>query len=187
MKPGVVRIIAGRWRGKLLKVPAVTHLRPTPDRVRETLFNWLAPWIAHSHCADLFAGSGVLGLEALSRGAASTTFVDASEIAINTIQATITQLNIQGAHAYCATLPRGIKPPARPFDIVFIDPPYQAQLVMPMCELLEAKQYLATHALIYLESPQALTPNDLPKNWGLIKQKQAGQVFYHLVQRNIHE
>lgn len=180
---GQVRIIGGEWRGRKLKVPAVTNLRPTPDRVRETLFNWLAPVIAGAHCLDAFAGSGVLGFEALSRGAAQVVMVDESMVAVKTLQEQAAIFKTQQASIYCARIPAQLQKPQKLFDIVFLDPPYQQDLLLPTCFYLEEQSFLADEAYIYLEAKASLGENELPANWNLLKSKKAGQVAYHLVLR----
>jgi 16S rRNA (guanine966-N2)-methyltransferase len=180
---GQVRIIGGEWRGRKLKVPAVAHLRPTPDRVRETLFNWLAPMIGGAHCLDAFAGSGALGFEALSRGAAQVVMVDESMVVVKTLQEQAAILKTQQASIYCARIPTQLKKPETLFDIVFLDPPYQQDLLLPTCFHLEEHSFLAKEAYIYLEAKVNLVENELPANWSLIKSKKAGQVAYHLVLR----
>ena len=183
MKQGVVRIIAGKWRGRRLIVPDVQGLRPTPDRVRETLFNWLAPIIQGAHCLDLFAGSGSLGMEALSRGAASMVMVDQSPAVVTLLQEELAAFGAENAQAYCATIPRQLRPLDHRVDIVFLDPPYQADLLLPACHYLEEHGFLADSAHIYLEARQVIKDNDLPSNWRLLKSQRAGQVFYHLARR----
>ncbi len=183
MAEGIVRIIGGRLRGRKLKVPDLPGLRPTPDRVRETLFNWLMPVIQGAQCLDAFAGSGVLGFEALSRGAAGVVMTDASAAVITLLQQESIVLQTSQAEIYRATLPAQLKVPAKPFDIVFLDPPYQAKVLLPVCFYLEEKQLLAREAYLYLEADQPITEQQLPSNWQLIKQNQAGQVAYHLVLR----
>jgi 16S rRNA (guanine966-N2)-methyltransferase len=185
MKQGQVRIIGGEWRGRKLKVPDVADLRPTPDRVRETLFNWLASVIQGAHCLDLFTGSGVLGFEALSRGAAHVVMVDHSTTAIHLLQQEAVMLKTNCADIYCAKVPDALKKPVQPFDIVFLDPPYQKNLLLPCCFYLEENAFLADNAYIYLEAKEELKENDLPANWQIIKSKIAGQVAYHLAKRII--
>ena len=123
MKQGLVRIIAGKWRGRRLKVPDIKDLRPTPDRVRETVFNWLAPILPGAHCLDLFAGSGVLGFEALSRGAASVTLVDQSPEIVALLQEELKTFGADNATVYRATVPQQLHFPSQVFDVVFLDPP----------------------------------------------------------------
>lgn len=183
MKPGEVRIIGGKWRGRRLSVPDVQDLRPTPDRVRETLFNWLATSIAGAHCLDCFAGSGVLGFEAASRGAASVLIIDSSRVAVSLLQAQASTFQADNIEILQANMPAGLKKGAHEFDVVFLDPPYQQNLLLPMCHYLEDQNLLADHAYIYLEARELIQDNVLPANWRIIKNKQAGQVFYHLALR----
>lgn len=183
MKQGMVRIIAGEWRGRRLKVPDIKDLRPTPDRVRETLFNWLAPVIAGARCLDLFAGSGVLGFEALSRGATQVVFVDEAAQVVELIQEQLKTFGAENAEVYRARVPAQLKTTAQPFDVVFLDPPYQSDLLLPTCQHLEQHGFLAAGAYVYMEADHAIAENELPHGWQMLKSKQAGQVFYHLAKR----
>ncbi len=183
MKQGQVRIIGGVWRGRLLKVPDVLNLRPTPDRVRETLFNWLAPAISGAYCLDAFAGSGVLGFEALSRGAAHVVMVEQAKAVVTLLQEELLMLKAQNADVYCGRVPQQLKKPQTLFDIVFLDPPYEDNLLLPTCFYLEEQGFLAKGAYLYLEAKELLQQGDLPANWQLLKSKKAGQVAYHLAQR----
>jgi 16S rRNA (guanine966-N2)-methyltransferase len=180
MPDGEVRIIAGLWRGRKLKVPDLPGLRPTPDRVRETLFNWLMPVIQGSHCLDLFAGSGALGFEALSRGASHVILVDQSIKVIQLLREELSHFKADNAEVYCAKVPEQIKQPAHPIDIVFLDPPYQANLLFPTCFFLDKKKWLAEKAYIYLEAKEKIREENLPSGWQILKSKKAGQVVYHL-------
>jgi 16S rRNA (guanine966-N2)-methyltransferase len=183
MALGQIRIIGGQWRGRKIQVPTGPDLRPTPDRVRETLFNWLAPVIQGTHCLDPFAGSGALGFEALSRGAASVVMVDQSLAITKILQDQADIFKTQHADIYRAQAPEQLKQPQHLFDIVFLDPPFKENLLLPTCFYLEEKKFLAKHALIYLESSVALEESDLPSHWKMIKKKKAGQVTYHLAER----
>ena len=183
MKQGTVRIIAGKWRGRRLKVPDVKDLRPTPDRVRETLFNWLAPVMQGANCLDLFAGSGVLGFEALSRGAKYVVMIDESADVVKMLQEELTVFGADNALIYRARVPLQLRAAAQPFDIVFLDPPYQENLLLPSCHYLEEQGLLAESAYIYLEAREVIKDNELPSNWRMLKSQRAGQVFYHLAQR----
>lgn len=153
--PGRVRIIAGRWRGRRLPVADVPGLRPTPDRVRETLFNWLAPVIEGSRCLDLFAGSGALGLEAASRGAACASLVEREPRALAVLRANVELLGagdtVEVIAADALDLLR--TPPPVPFDLVFLDPPYDAGLLAPALAALFAGGWLAPSGWLYLEWP----------------------------------
>jgi 16S rRNA (guanine966-N2)-methyltransferase len=185
MKQGFVRIIAGKWRSRRLKVAEVKDLRPTPDRVRETLFNWLMPVIEGAHCLDLFAGSGVLGFEALSRGAAYVVMVDQSPAVVKLLQQQLDEFGADNALIYQAKVPTQLRPVTRPFDIVFLDPPYEADLLLPSCYYLEEQGFLADKAYIYLEARRGILDNELPSNWQLIKSQRAGEVAYHLARREL--
>jgi len=183
MAQGIIRIIGGQWRGRQLKVPEVLNLRPTPDRVRETLFNWLAPHIAGARCLDVFAGSGALGFEALSRGAAHVVMVDDSLIVTRLLQAELQLFKAENAEIYRAKAPMQLRTPIKPFDMVFLDPPYGENLLLPCCFYLEDQGFLAAGAYIYLEARETLDEKMLPSNWRILKSKRAGQVAYHLVNR----
>lgn len=177
---GEFRIIGGVYRSRRLEFPALAGLRPSPDRVRETLFNWLAPVIEGARCLDLFAGSGALGLEALSRGAASCVFVEQAGAAVAALQGHLVRLNATGGEAVQAEALAWLAGPSRPFDIVFLDPPYAAGLLAPSCTALAAGGWLAPGARVYLENAAAEGAPPLPAGWALLRSKKAGQVGYHL-------
>lgn len=183
IKRGELRIIAGLWRGRKLSIPSLPGLRPTPDRVRETLFNWLHQILPGAYCLDAFAGSGALGFEALSRGAKHVVFIDQLPEVIKHITQQLQRFQVTDAEAYVAILPLGLHEPKQPFDLIFLDPPYQSALLQPCCEYLEQPGFLAKNAYIYLESARPLSNQDLPKHWQIIKHGRAGQVSYHLVHR----
>ena len=183
---GELRIIGGQWRGRKLRFPALPGLRPSPDRVRETLFNWLAPEIAGARCLDLFAGSGVLGLEALSRGAGHCQFIDSATAATRRIQEHLTLLSCAAATISVGDASQWLRsPPAviAPFNIVFLDPPFRQNLLGDCCALLESEHWLTPHALIYLEAGADEPLPALPSNWSLHRDKKAGQVAYRLFRR----
>lgn len=180
---GRLRIIGGKWRSRKIDVPDIDGLRPTPDRVRETLFNWLRDVIDGARCLDLFAGSGALGFEALSRGAVSVVMVDRHPDVIRTLQDNARLLDagdasfVNGDGLAFVSQPA----PAR-FDIVFLDPPFALDLWQRCCEQLEQHGWLAPVAWIYLETPATLAP-PLPAHWELLRSQRAGQVGYHLARR----
>jgi 16S rRNA (guanine966-N2)-methyltransferase len=179
---GEVRIIGGAWRSRRLAFPASDGLRPTPDRVRETVFNWLAPYLPGAACLDLFAGSGAFGYEALSRAAARAVLVEKRLEVVAALRLNREQLKAEHAdivHADAADFLRG---PAAEFDIVFLDPPYANGLLAPCMRLLEAHGWLKPNAFIYLEAPEGEVP-PLPATWQLVRSKTAGQVGYHLARR----
>jgi 16S rRNA (guanine966-N2)-methyltransferase len=175
-------------RGRRFRFADVPEIRPTPDRVRETLFNWLGPRVHEARCLDLFAGSGALGLEALSRGAASTVFVEQNAIATRALVSLVAEWKVQGARversdALQFLASAGTRAADKPIDIVFLDPPFAAGLLTQSASLLEQHGWLAPQALIYLEASarDALPP--LPPAWQLAKAKRAGEVGYHLFAR----
>lgn len=184
-RAGRLRIVAGIWRSRLLDIADVPGLRPTAERVRETLFNWLAPRIEGARCLDLFAGTGALGLEALSRGAASVTFVERSARAVTQLRENIRLLGAGGAELVQADA-RGWLDAAtgRNFDIVFLDPPFADDLLAETCRLLAGKPMLARDAVVYLEMDRHADEPELPAGWVVKKNKTAGNVRYMLVTPN---
>jgi len=188
-----LRIIGGQWRATKLTFPDVLAIRPTPDRVRETLFNWLQTDITNARCLDLFAGSGALGLEALSRGASAVTFVDREVVIGKYLRDTLTRLHCTQGDVHTLDAMQFLQKSASLFDIVFLDPPFAAsaenQLLGEICSQLESKGWLSAHAHIYIECPSTMgSPDSIPHwptNWTLHRSKQAGQVGYHLARRNL--
>jgi 16S rRNA (guanine966-N2)-methyltransferase len=177
-----IRIIGGCWRGRRLSFPAVTGLRPTPDRVRETLFNWLSPVINGARCLDLFAGSGALGIEALSRGAADVVFVEQHPQVVRALYQNLKILQIAQPQIECADARRWLADQGKPFDIVLLDPPFGSALLNPVCRSLEQHGWLTENAWVYLEMEHGLVP-ELPTVWQPVRKKNAGQVDYWLMQR----
>lgn len=179
---GNIRIIAGKHRGRKLPVLMADGLRPTTDRVKETLFNWLMPYIHDAHCLDCFAGAGSLGFEALSRGAAKVKLVELNKNAVKQLLANKQLLNANNLDIINGNALDFLQAPATStFDIVFIDPPFRQDLVSQTCELLE-QSWLNEQALIYVEM-ESEGSQTLPNNWRLLKEKIAGQVAYRLFQR----
>lgn len=181
-KPGNrIRIIGGEWRSRVLDFPGLPELRPTPDRVRETLFNWLQFDITGARCLDLFAGSGVLGFEALSRGAASVMAFETEASAVRALRENAARL---GARGYQLTpgsamewLQHGTP---QTFDIVFLDPPFAAKLHAEVCRLLQTRGWLAPQARVYIEAPEPFANLGLPAEWQVLREKRAGDVYYGL-------
>jgi len=176
---GTVRIIGGRFRGKKLTFPLKETLRPTQDRVRETLFNWLMNDIVDANCLDVFAGTGALGLEALSRGARHVTFIDSDSAAINTLKKNAGTFNADHLTFIRTNYKEALLSQA-PFDIVFIDPPFAEQLQVPVAQWLEANQYLTAKALIYIETKKDSDMAGLPEHWGCLKQSSTATIDYYL-------
>jgi len=180
-KPGSVRIIGGQWRGRRLPIAANSALRPTPDRVRETLFNWLAPVLPGRRCLDLYAGTGVLGLEALSRGAAECCFVERDAGTAAALRAAMAKLGAHG-ELVIAEVSRWLEHPHRPgWQLVFVDPPYAEADLAALCAAL-ASGWLAPAALIYLEMPRGAALPELPSGWKVWREKVAGELRFMLLQ-----
>ncbi len=194
-----LRVIAGKWRSRKLTFPDVEGLRPTSDRVRETLFNWLQNHIVQEDCLDLFAGSGACGIEALSRDARHVTFIDTSASALAAIRDNLTLLGAENHDLQQQDSLRWLQDNSampekfaseqtrhkdlRQYGVVFVDPPFAAGLLERVCLALESSCLLKTHALVYLESGSSFAQIRLPKNWQVLKTKQAGAVFFCLCQR----
>ena len=181
-QPSQLRIIAGSWRGRKLCFSPVPGLRPTPNRVRETLFNWLGPVLQGARCLDLYAGSGALGIEAASRGAAAVVLVDSDPQVVRTLGEQLQRLAAEQVQVIRADVGNWLDGTPEQFDIVFLDPPFHEALLAPAIRQLEDGGWLAPEAWIYLEAEQGPLP-ELPVNWELYRSKRAGQVGYHLVRR----
>ncbi|HTQ99699.1 MAG TPA: 16S rRNA (guanine(966)-N(2))-methyltransferase RsmD [Candidatus Acidoferrum sp.] len=177
-----VRLIGGQWRSRVVQFPDAPDLRPTPDRVRETLFNWLQPSINGACCLDLFAGSGALGFEALSRGADVVVALETHAAAAAALQQNATLLQTNKLQLIRQDALRWLDQAAtQRFDVVFLDPPFAAHLHARCCALLQQHGWLNPNAVIYLEDGSSLASLALPAGWRLTKHKQAGDVFYGLV------
>ena len=183
--PNSVRIIGGAWRGRRVAFPDLPGLRPTPDRVRETLFNWLQQPVSGARCLDLFAGSGALGLEALSRGAREVVFVDRTPAVVQNLRAQLSRLDATApATILEADAVRFLQSPGQAFDIAFLDPPFGNGALPQYVALLEAGNWLSNGGLLYLENAKREAVPTLPPQWQLLKSKFAGEVGYHLVRVN---
>ncbi len=175
------RIIGGRWRGRRLAFPPRPGLRPTPDRVRETLFNWLGATLSGARCLDLFAGSGALGLEALSRGASSVEFVDRDRAALQKIEQHIELLGAGGARCVQSDWRQAVDS-AEGYDVIFADPPFESDYLEQLCTLLANTRGLADNGRLYVEFARART--FVPTSpWSFLRQRHAGQVGYGLLTR----
>lgn len=207
-RPRELRIIGGEWRGRKLRFPADTTIRPTPDRVRETLFNWIGSRIVGLRALDLFAGSGALGLEALSRGAVAATFVDSDARAVQALRERLAEWGAHGAQvlraeaqqwlaagpsptsagasasAPAATAGAGAAAATRAaYDLVFLDPPFAAGLLAPVARALEERGWLAPQALVYVEAAAGDPLPEWPPGWDTLRSGKAGAVGYHLLRR----
>jgi 16S rRNA (guanine966-N2)-methyltransferase len=179
---GELRIIGGALRGRKWRIPDVAGLRPTPDRVRETLFNWLAPHISGRRVLDVFAGSGALGFEALSRGAASAVLVEKDRAALSVLRETATRFGLSQARIEAgeALAFLAAQPPSS-YDLVFLDPPFDSGLLAPALRLIDQHAVLAADGYCYVEHPTAAAPPPLPEGWVLHRSGKAGEVGYHLL------
>jgi len=180
---GQLRIIAGKWRSRKLAFPPLENLRPTPDRVRETLFNWLQPDVPGSMCLDLFAGSGALGFEAASRGAGEVIMVEKNRDASSALSRNIGMLEAGNIQLVVDDALEWLMQNQRVFDIVFLDPPYKAGLLGRCCELLQNGKNLTENAKIYVEHASGDEKFYIPDSWECLKHKSAGQVSYKLFSR----
>lgn len=185
-KRGSCRIIGGKWRGRSITFDDAEGLRPTTDRIRETVFNWLQPYIYQSCCLDAFAGSGVLGFEALSRGARELVFIENNIKTVHGLRENIDKLDAQNASVFHQDALSWLQSAARKhienkFDLVFLDPPFHSELLTRSCTLLDSSGCLAEDAIIYVEH-NIDTDIDIPGNWAALKEKKAGQVAYKLFQ-----
>ncbi len=180
-----IRIIGGRFRGRRLGFPSATGLRPTADRLRETLFNWLQGELEGARCLDLFAGSGALGFEALSRGAAWLTAVDAAPAVARRLNENLRRLGVESqAEVVRADAFRFLaRPPRTPFDLVFLDPPYAMRRLPELCRRLEEGGWLGSQAWIYIEQDAARPWPEPPVGWRLHREAQAGQAACRLLHR----
>ncbi len=180
---GQIRIIGGQWRGRKLPVPDSPGLRPTTDRVRETLFNWLAPVLHDARCLDCFAGSGALGMEALSRYASHVTLLEADRQVCNQLKQNAALLKAEQAEIVNTNSLNWLAQPGNAYDVVFIDPPFRRDLLNQTLALLEEYGWLADEAWIYVEAESENGAVQDPANWRLHREKVAGQVAYRLYTR----
>ena len=179
--PGRVRIVGGRWRGTRLEVPARPGLRPTADRVRETLFNWLMPALPGARVLDLFAGSGALGLEAVSRGAAGAQLVEADPGLARALGDAVARLGAgERVAVHQGDALAFLRAPGLRYDIAFVDPPFAAGLWAEVLALLPAR--MSDDAWLYVESPAALAPAP-PPGWSLHREGRTREVRYALYRR----
>jgi len=186
-----IRIIGGTHGSRQIRFPQIEGLRPTSDRIRETLFNWLQEDIVNASCLDLYAGSGALGFEAMSRGASSVQFVEINPQAIDALQQNRDLLNLSAVEITRSSvinwLSAGTESAGndKQFDIVFVDPPYSSDLLMATCEHMAEKRLLKSGAKIYLEYNEPIALNALPEAFKNLKQKKAGNVHYYLFENTV--
>ena len=180
---GKVRITSGEWKNRNLEVPDIDGLRPTSERIRETLFNWLMSSIHNSVCLDLFAGSGSLGFEALSRGARHCTFVEKSKLAFRQIKTTRTILNAMNSEAHnCDAIDFLSSVHNHNFNLVFLDPPFSNNYLISSIESIHEYQLVSSGGYIYIEFNKNNDLSDLPDNWSVIRKKIYGNVCFILIE-----
>jgi 16S rRNA (guanine966-N2)-methyltransferase len=178
---GELRIIGGDWRSRKLRFPDAGGVRPTPARTRETLFNWLSFHLAGSDCLDLFAGSGALGLEALSRGAATVTLVDHTPALATALRDNLRLLKSNGGEVVCTGVENYLQHRSRPpFDIAFMDPPFRQGWLERLFPLLDQQDWIRPGGWVYVEHESDIPTPAVPATWQLHRQKSAGQVTYSL-------
>lgn len=180
---GFVRIISGLWRGRKLPVHDAQGLRPTTDRVKETLFNWLATDIPHARCLDLFAGSGGLGFESASRQAKWVTMVEFNKQAYQQLVTNTAKLKANNIELIQQDALQFLQQPGQAYDVIFIDPPFRQGLLEQTLNLLQQNGWLTKEGLIYIETEKELQLPKLPSHWQLYREKIAGQVCYRLYQQ----
>lgn len=176
-----IRIIGGLYRGRKISFPTSEHLRPTPDRVKETVFNWLMHDIKQARCLDAFAGSGSLGFEALSRGASNVVLVEADYPVFRSLKKNADSFNSSALHVIHDDAHHFLQTSSQIFDIIFLDPPFQKEYYPQVINLLQQNACLRTGGLLYIESPHSLVLDST--YWLLRKQKQSGQVVYALYEK----
>lgn len=181
-----IRIIGGEWRSRRLPVIEQAHCRPTPNRIRETLFNWLSPYIIGARCLDCFAGSGGLSFEALSRGASYACMIEKAPAVCKQLQQNIALFECTPRSRILCSAVQDIGVASmeneEPFSIIFLDPPFGQNLLPPTFNWLLDRNLMTENALIYIESESLILENALPENWDIIKAKKSGQVAYQLIQ-----
>jgi 16S rRNA (guanine966-N2)-methyltransferase len=178
--PGEIKIIGGKFKGKKIKVLDMPNLRPTPNRLRETLFNVIQFDIKQAECLDAFAGTGALGLEAYSRGAKQITFLESHPQIYKKLQENLHFFS-DSLECLCIDTLNFLKTTKKTFDIIFLDPPFHKDLWIPCIECIENRQLIHENGLLYIEAPQWISP--LTQNWVLIKQDRIGDVFYSIYKK----
>ncbi len=182
MKNQTLRIIAGKWRGRKIIFPAnIPHLRPTSDRIRESLFNWLQSSIHNTTCLDLFAGSGALGFEALSRGAEHCTFIEQSPQALTSLKKSQNLFDIDNCQFIQTDAFKFLKRNKKPYDLIFLDPPFDKNLLPEVLTHIIRHKTLHLDSQVYIEVEKSFDLEALKDNWEILKSKKSGDVQYGLI------
>ena len=179
---GKLRIISGKWRRRVIRFGSSLDIRPTTDAARETLFNWLQRQIEGAKCLDLYAGSGALGFEALSRGAESAVFVDINRRCIRSLHQTAAELSANQCLVVCSEAMAYLKTIEEKFDVVFVDPPFYRDMALSSVELLESIGCLNSNAHVYVEMERSEGLNQLSEQWEILRHYQSGSRSHYLLQ-----
>ena len=180
-----LRIIAGKWRSRKIQLLDLAEIRPTPDRVRETLFNWLNSVIVDAYCLDLFAGSGALSFEALSRGARHVVMVDKSPMVIESLRTTAQALGADNITLYQGHAPEQVILPKEPFDIIFLDPPFHQNLINASCDWLIKNKLIHEKTFLYIETEKENDTLNVLPYWHIVKEGKTKQIKYFLLRPKI--
>ncbi|AXN02271.1 16S rRNA (guanine(966)-N(2))-methyltransferase [Candidatus Purcelliella pentastirinorum] len=176
----IIRIISGKWKGKKIIIPNIKKLKPTKDIIKETLFNWIEPYIYKSSCLDCFAGSGSLGLEALSRNASSVTFLEKNKYIIKILKKNIKKLKILNTKIINTNALKWIKKTKKKYNLIFIDPPFKTNLITQIVKIIKINKCLKNKSLIYIEKNNKDKNIKLPKNWEIYKTKYTKNITYSI-------
>jgi len=183
IKERSLKIIGGEWRSRVIDFAEDKTIRPTPVRIRETLFNWLQLSVPGARCLELYCGSGILSIEALSRGAKHVTMIDQSREAISKVKQSLKELSADPARYHCeqAFAQNWLSQENSLFDIIFLDPPFESPELESLLPLIKSKHLLSEDGFIYIESPQAILAETLPEGWTIYRNKKAAKVHYCLI------
>lgn len=180
-----LRIIGGQWRSRQLNFPDAQGLRPTTDRIRETVFNWLQPVIHGARCLDLFSGSGAMGFEALSRGASSVVMVDLNPAVVRQLKDNVRLLEARNAEVIQADGLQYLTRANTQFDVIFLDPPFAKDMLQAALNAIEQHNLLAENAYVYVECERQLSDLRIPPRWQLHREREGGQVRFSLYQNSV--
>lgn len=179
-KKGFIKIISGKWRGHKIPIYKTKDLKPTLSRMKETLFNWLTPNIQNTNCLDCFSGTGNLGIEALSRNAASVTLLEKNYKTIIYLKKILKKLKTKNAIVIQTDTMKYLKKKGNAYDIIFLDPPFKKKILIKTAFLLEKNGWLKKKTIIYIETEKKTNIKKLPKNWILYKKKNNKKIYYYL-------
>jgi 16S rRNA (guanine966-N2)-methyltransferase len=178
-----LRVIGGTWRGRKISFADDEAIRPSPDRIRETLFNWLQNSIFDAKCLELYAGSGILSVEALSRGASHATIIDQTRATVDVIRQNLDSLDLEKSRFSCIQSDANVWLAAQtePFNLIFLDPPFNSDELARILPIIQFNNLLTEEGFIYVESAEVLNPSMLPREWTIYRSKKAASVHYCLI------